>query len=257
MMDIDANCGKFKRYLNCLQDSRPQENVSFGRARTWNESAIASAQYSGDVSLLGAALGHLGHLYLTGQRNPRVARQLIDQAREYTKEHPVRGWFAIVSASIAATEENTEACKTSIAQALEIVHGLPKMAEADDPYYTDFNTVGVDAFTGNCLLKVGAPEKALERLVSIDINTLASNRHASVLYDIACAYAAMGDLEATQMYAFRSLDKALETDRLYIIPRCNTLAQKIQERYPQEAHASVIAAYAQAALHEKPKGRFD
>ena len=30
MMDIDANCGKFKRYLNCLQDSRPQENVSSG-----------------------------------------------------------------------------------------------------------------------------------------------------------------------------------------------------------------------------------
>lgn len=33
-----------------------------GRARTWNESAIASAQYSGDALLLGAALGHLGHL---------------------------------------------------------------------------------------------------------------------------------------------------------------------------------------------------
>jgi transcriptional regulator with XRE-family HTH domain len=222
-----------------------------GRARTWNESAIASAQYSGDACLMGAALGHLGHLHLTWQQNPSVARQLIDQARAYTREHPIRGWFSIVTAAIAATEGNANECKTSIAQALEIVHGLPKMAETDDPYYTDFNTVGVKAFAGNCLLKVGEPGKALEQLESIDANALSSNRHASTLYDIACANAAVGDLEATQKYAFRSLDKALDTDRLYIIPRCITLAQKIQERDPHNAHASAIVEYAHVTLHKK------
>ncbi len=41
--------------------------------------------------------------------------------------------------------------------------------------------------------------------------------------DIASVYAAMGELEATQAYAFRSIDKALATDRLYIVPRLITL----------------------------------
>lgn len=225
-----------------------------GRARTWNESAIASAQYSGDACLMGAALGHLGHLYLTWQRDPLGARQLIDQARGYAGKHPIRGWFSIVTAAIAATEENADECKTSIAQALEIAHGLANLAETDDPYYTDFNTVGVKAFAGNCLLKVGEPGLALEQLVSIDANALSSNRHASALHDVASAYEALGDLETTQKYALRSLDKALETDRLYIIPRCITLAQKIQAKAPHDSHASAIVEYAQVALHTKRLG---
>ncbi|EFH82477.1 helix-turn-helix domain-containing protein [Ktedonobacter racemifer] len=225
-----------------------------GRARTWNESSIASAQYSGDAYLMGAALGHLGHLYLTWQQNPQGARQLLDQAREYAGAHPIRGWFSIVNAAIAATEENADECKTSIAQALEIAHDVSHLAEADDPYYTDFNTVGVKAFAGNCLLKVGEPVLALEQLTSIDANALSSNRHASALHDIASAYEALGDLETTQKYALRSLDKALETDRLYIIPRCITLAQKIQARAPYDSHASAIVEYAQSALQTKRLG---
>jgi transcriptional regulator with XRE-family HTH domain len=228
-----------------------------GRARTWNESAIASAQYSGDAFLLGAALGHLGHLYLTWQHDPVFARQLIGQAREHTKGHPVSGWFAIVGAAIAAMEGNKDECRASIANATEIVHGLPATDECTDLYYTDFNIVGVEAFVGNCLLKVGEPKKALERLTSINLDVLADNRHASAFYDIACAYAAMGELEATEAYAFRSIDKALATDRLYIIPRFITLARGIQEREPHESHAASIISYAQAALHENPQGGFE
>ncbi|QBD82517.1 XRE family transcriptional regulator [Ktedonosporobacter rubrisoli] len=225
-----------------------------GQARTWNESAIAAAQYSGDACLLGAALGHLGHLYLTWQRNPTVAHQLIDQACEYAKGHPIRGWFAIVNAAIAATEENKALCEASITQALEIVHTLPRTAEADDMYYTDFNPVGVSAFAGNCLLKVGEPEKALGLLSALDVSALASNRQASTFCDMAHAYATVGDLASAQSYAFRSLDKALETKRLYIIPRLISLANKMLEHNPHEAHASAIMAYAHNALYERSTG---
>lgn len=225
-----------------------------GRARTWNESAIASAQYSGDAHLLGAALGHLGHLYLTWPHDAVTARQLIAQAQEYTRGHPVNGWFAMVVAATAAEEKNGEECEASIAKATEIVHSLPETAECSDLYYTDFNVAGVDAFAGNCFLKVGKPSLALERLTSINLGALAGNRHASAFYDMAWAYAQMGELEATQAYAFQAIDKAHATDRLYIIPRCITLAQGIQQRDPGEPHAAAILEYAHVALHEDPKG---
>ncbi len=109
-----------------------------------------------------------------------------------------------------------------------------------------------DAFAGNCFLKVGEPAKALERLTTINLELLADNRHASAFYDIASAHAAMGELDVTQTYAFRSINKALATDRLYIVPRCITLAQGIQERDPHEPHAAAILEYAHIALHENP-----
>ena len=225
-----------------------------GQARTWNEAAVASAQYSGDTLLLGATLGHLGHLYLIWQDDPVSARQLLDLAQEYTRKHPVSGWFAMVTAAIAAEEKNQVECEASITKATEIAHSLPEAAESSDLYYTDFNVVGVDAFAGNCLLKVGKPSLALERLNSINLDALAGNRHASAYYDMASAYAQTGELEAMQTYAFRSIDKALSTDRLYIIPRCITLAQGIQARDPGESHAAAILEYTHIALHENPKG---
>ena len=126
-----------------------------GRARTWNESAIASARYSGDSLLVGAALGHLGHLHLTWLHDPVSACQLLNQAQEHTKGHPVSGWFAMVLAAIAAEERKKQECEAWVAEATDIVHGMPETAEYSDLYFTDFNDVGVDAFAGNCLLKVG------------------------------------------------------------------------------------------------------
>lgn len=225
-----------------------------GRARTWNESAIASAHSSGDALLLAAAIGHLGHLSLTWLHDPIAARQLLGQAQERSRGHAVRGWFAMVAAAIAAMEGDRDECEASIAMATEIVQGIPATREYADLYYTDFNILGVDAFAGNCLLKVGESTKALERLTSLNLELLADNRHASAFHDIASAYAATGELEATQAYAFRSIDKALATDRLYIIPRLMTPAQGIQGRDPHESHAAAILEYAHMALHENPKG---
>ncbi|MBV8694754.1 MAG: bacterial transcriptional activator domain-containing protein, partial [Ktedonobacteraceae bacterium] len=221
-----------------------------GRARTWNEAAIASARYSGDTLLLGTTIGHLGHLYLTWQHDPVSAGKLLEQAQEYTRGHPVNGWFAMVAAAIAAAEENHNECEASVARATEVVGGMPMTAEYTDLFYTDFNIAGTDAFAGNCLLKVGEPTKALERLTSINLEVLAENRHASTLYDIACAHAATGDLEAMQVYAFRSIDKALATNRLYILPRFVTLAQKIQAKDRHETHAAAVAEYIHTALHQ-------
>lgn len=221
-----------------------------GRARTWNEAAIASAQYSGDTLLLGAALGHLAHLYLTWQHDPVSALRLLDQAQEYTRGHPVNGWFAMVGAAIAAEESKLVACEASIARACEVVQEMPHTAEYADLYYTDFNIAGTDAFAGDCLLKVGEPTKALERLSSINLDELAENRHASTFYDMAWAHAALNELEAMRVYAIRSIDKALATNRLYIIPRLVSLAQEIREKDRHEWHTTAIVEYAHVALHE-------
>ena len=82
----------------------------------------------------------------------------------------------------------------------------------------------------------------------MDLAQLSENRHASAFQDIACAYAGVNELEAMQASTFQSIDKALATDRLYIIPRFITLAQKIQEKDHHESHAAAIAEYAQYAL---------
>jgi hypothetical protein len=199
--------------------------------------------------LLGAAIGHLGHLYLTWQQDSLSARKLLDQAQEYTREHPISGWFSMVIAAIAAQEQKHDECLTAVARATEIVHAKPTTAEFTDLFYTDFNISGTNAFAANCLLKVGEPAKALERLLSIDLETLAENRHASTFYDIARAYAATNELEAMQTYAFRSIDKAQATNRLYLLPRFVTLAQQIQARDPHEPHAATIAEYVHVALN--------
>lgn len=222
--------------------------AELGRARTYNEAAISSAQYSGDTLLFGAVLGHLGHLYLTWLNDTNGARQLLEQAQGHLKVHPVSGWISMVTASVAAKEGKKGECESAINRALENAYSLSQTSDLADLYYTDFNVVGTNAFAGNCLLKVGAPRQALERFQAIDLETLSKNRHASAYHDIACSYVAMGELEAAQPYAFQSIDCALATDRTYIIPRFIKLARQIQGQDPHEAHAASILEYAQHAL---------
>lgn len=220
-----------------------------GRARTWNESAIASAQYGDDAILMAAAIGHLAHLYLTWQHDPASASQLLAQARDYAQDHPaLQGWFGIVDAAVAAKEGKTQECDDFISHATEVAHAVADRPGFADAFFTDFSVVGVSAFAGNCLLKSGEPAKALGRLSSMNLEDLAENRHASALYDMSCAYAALGELEATQAYALRSIDKALATDRLYIVPRFVTLASRVQKKDRHEPHAAAIAEYAHEAL---------
>jgi transcriptional regulator with XRE-family HTH domain len=218
--------------------------TQLGRARTWNEAALASAQYSGDAFLIGAALGHLGHLYLIWLDDPVGALQFLEQAQQYTKGHPVSGWMAMVSASAVAKQDKKKQCELFINHALETASNVSD----DDLFYTDFNLNGTNAFAGNCLIKVGEPAKALERLLAVNLEALSKNRLASAYYDIATAHCGMGELEATQTYAFQSIDYAVETDRTYIIHRFMNLAQKIQQQDPHESHTTSILEYAHQAL---------
>jgi hypothetical protein len=222
-----------------------------GRARTWNEAAVGAAQYSGDALLMAAALGHLAHLYLTNSDQLGLARQLLDQAQEYAGKHTIGGWFAMIAATMAAKVGRVDECETSILRATEQAHSLPSTAEYTDLYYTDFNVTGTDAFAGNCLLKINRPKQALARLTTMSLDTLSANRHASAFYDTACAYRQLGDLEAMQSYAFSATDKAVATNRHYLIPRLIRLGREIQEKDPKEAHAATIIEYAYAVLPDK------
>ncbi len=222
------------------------------RARTMNESAIASAQYADDVLLVAAAIGHLAHLHLMWQHDTAAASQLLDQARNFGQDHPaLAGWFAIVSAAVAAKEGKIQQSEDFIAQATEIAQSVARMPGYADAFFTDFGTAGVTAFAGNSLLKSGVPTKALSQLTSLNLADLADNRQASLLYDISASYAALGELEPVQAYALRSIDKALETDRLYIIPRFIALASQIQKKDRHEPHAASIAEYAHNVLQQQ------
>jgi hypothetical protein len=217
------------------------------RAKTWNEAAVASAQQSGDAVLLGATIGHLAHLYLMEESDILTAQQLIDRSKEFVPGHSaLDGWLTIVSAAAAAKAKDAKRCKAAIARATEIASSLT--AQDADAFFTDFSMVGVDAFAGNCLLTIGEPAEAYKRLTVMDLRTLSENRHASAYYDLSRAYAAAGELEAMQAYAFQSIDKALATNRLYIVPRFITLAQEIQTKDRRESHAAAIAEYARVAL---------
>lgn len=218
------------------------------QARTWNEAAIASAQYSGDTLLLGAALGHLGHLYFRWLDDPEGARQLVDQAQIYTKKHAVSGWLAMIAASIAAQGGQQKQCEASIDRALETAHSLPENSACSDLYYMDFNAVGTEAFAGNCFLKMKKPAKALEYLLTLNFETFSRNRHASAFCDTACAYVLAGELEEAKVYAIRSVDTAIATNRIYIIDRLINFFQIAQQKYPHTDSTSFILEYAQHAL---------
>jgi hypothetical protein len=155
-------------------------------------------------------------------------------------------WLTILTAATAAKAEDARQCKDSIVRATDIAASLaPKDADA---FFTDFSKVGVDAFAGNCLLSIGEPTEAYKLLTTMDLNALSENRHASALYDLSRAYGSAGELEAMQAYAFQSIDKALATNRLYIVPRFITLAQDIQKQDRHESHAAAIAEYSRVAL---------
>jgi len=178
-----------------------------------------------------------------------MAYQLIGRAQELSQKHAaLHGWFTMVTAAISAKAGNGAQCQTSIAIATDIAAGLS--SENTDAFFTDFNAVGVDAFAGNCLLTIGEPITAYKRLTTMHLQALSPNRQASALYDISRAYAAAGELEAMQAYAFQSIDKALATNRLYIIPRFTKLAQEIQKKDSHELHAAAIAEYARVALDQ-------
>ena len=117
--------------------------------------------------------------------------------------------------------------------------------------YTDFNITGTDAFAGNCLVRVGEPTKALERLTFMNLEALIENRHVSAFYDISCTHAAIGELEVMETHAFRAIDEALATNRLYILPRFATLAQQLQAKYPHESRAATITEYAHLTMKHK------
>jgi transcriptional regulator with XRE-family HTH domain len=218
-----------------------------GRAKTWNEAAIASAQHSGDVLLVSATIGHLAHWYLKEENDIQTANQLIDRAQELAPGHAaLDGWFNMVNASIAAKGGNTQQCKNLIARASEVAADLTP--EDTDSFFTDFNTVGVNAFAGNCLLAIREPKEAYKWLTRMQLQALSENRQASALYDLSRAYAGTGELEAMQTYAFQSIDKALATNRLYIVPRFIKLAQEIQTKDCHEPHATAMKEYAYVAL---------
>ena len=214
-----------------------------------NEAAIDSAEHSGDKILLGAAVGHLAHLYLREEQDTRIASQLLESAREQVQGgHILHGWFDIVSAAIAAKEGKQPYCEAAIADAMDAVHHLPHTAEHTDPYFTDFSLISVTAFAGNCWLSLEEPEKAHTLFTTLNLEELAVNRQASALYDIARAYLAAGQREEAQIYALRSIDMALATRCLYIIPRFFPLAQTILSTDRNEPHATTILEYARLAL---------
>jgi hypothetical protein len=114
--------------------------------------------------------------------------------------------------------------------------------------YAAENCILDNAFAGNCLLAIGEPKEAYKWLTGMQLQALSENRQASALYDLSRVYARTGELEAMQTYAFQSIDKALATNRLYIIPRFLKLAQEIQAKDRSNPHATALREYVQIAL---------
>src|SRR5712692_6891875 len=225
------------------------KKLELAQVKALNEAAIVSAQNSGDKTLIGAALGHLGHLYLREEQDTRSAYQLLYSAREHVqKGHILHGWFDIVTAAITAKEGNRSCCEAAIADAMDAAHRMPQTTEYTDLYFTDFSIISVTAFAGNCWLSLEEPKRAYALLTTMKMEELAVNRQASALYDISRAYLAAGQREEAQAYAFRSIDIALATKCPYIIPRFITLAQNILSTEHNESHAAAILEYARLAL---------
>jgi hypothetical protein len=121
-------------------------------------------------------------------------------------------------------------------------------ASAEDPFYTDFNVVSVQAFAGNSLLTVGAVREAHEVLTSINLGDVAYTRHASTYYDIARAYVADGELEAAKAYALQAIDSAVDTNQLYMVPRVISWAREMHSGVSDHQHAREVMEYAYSAL---------
>ncbi len=229
----------------------PIKKTEQGRAKTFLETAVASAQNSDDKLLIAAAIGHLAHFTFRQEQNITKALQLLNRAQEYVQaSHPLNGWLMLVFASIAAKTEHKHQCESYLTNAMKTAQNLPKRSELADIYFTDFSLISVSVFTINSWLAIGDAEKASTHLTETRLEELSDNRRASALYDAFRVWTMMGEFELAQNFAFQAIEKALLTKQLYVIPRCIQLAQTLRQKAPDKPYASAIADYARFALEE-------
>jgi Bacterial transcriptional activator domain len=229
----------------------PMKKTKRGRAKTFLEAAVASAQNSGDALLVGASLGHLAHFSLREEQNAVKAEQFLRHAQEYVPAgHPLKGWFALVMASIAAKEGHKQECEVYLIEATTIVSHLPQTSDFVDLYFTDFSLTSVHIFAVNCWLVIGNAMKAYDHLIEMSLEDLADNRRASAYCDASNVCAMMGEFEMAQRLAFQAIDKASATLQQYVIPRCMVVAQAMNQKKPDTSYAAAIAEYAHLALRQ-------
>ncbi len=228
----------------------PVKKERAAQTKTFNELAIASAQNSGDTTLVGAAIGHLAHWYLREAEDCNNAARLLEEAKRYAdkdKENVLNGWFSLLAASIAAKKGHKQQCDLYLTEALTIANCVPKARENIDKYYTDFDTISAHVFSINCWMNMGDAKKAQTHLVETDLEQLSDNRRASAYYDASRIYAALGNLDVMQAYAFRAIDKAISTQQFYVIPRCLVLARTLQKKDANDPHTTAIIEYAHSS----------
>jgi hypothetical protein len=222
-----------------------------GKAKTFNELAIASAQNSGDHILLAATIGHLAHFHFAWLEDISVSQQLIPQAERYAeKNHAITGWLKIMAAATAAKGGDRKRCVESIDLALLSAHRMPRTDEYNDAGFTDFSIIGVEAFAANCLLEIGEPKRAYTILTDMNYNKLAINRHAYAYFDTTRALVGMGELAAAETFAIKAIEQTPTINSTHILPRFITLSREIQQREPNNPHALAIYDCALATMQQ-------
>ena len=92
----------------------PVKRAERGRAKTFLEAALASAQNSGDPHLVGASLGHLAHFSLREEQNPTKAVQLLYQAQKYVSAvHPSQ-WLVFTCHGLYCSKGRSQATMRSV-----------------------------------------------------------------------------------------------------------------------------------------------
>ena len=230
--------------LGCQPSPAKRQELALGK--TYNELAIAYAQNSGDTALKGGTIGHLAQFYLRQEPDLAKATQYVNEAQQFAQgNNALTGWLSLLQASIEAKTGHAGQCESNLVYAIDKARGLPQSPEHSDVYYTDFNLISAQVFCINCWLTIGNAKKAQACFTETNLADLSENRQASAFYDVSRLYAALGDFDLTQTYAFQAIDKAIETHQLYVISRCRELATTILKREKHEPHASAIAEYAQ------------
>ena len=224
---------------------QPTKKWQRGQTKTFLESAVASAHNSGDALLFGATLGHLAQYSFREEQNIGKAMLLLSQAQTYVPtSHPLFGWLTLLLASLAAKTGNEQQCEAALHDALTIAHNLPATPSFDDLYCTDFSLISAQVFTIHSWLTLGDARKAHAQLALTNVEALADNRRASAYCDASKTYALMGAGEVAQQFAFQAIDKAMTTQQWYVIPRCLTVAQTLQQQKPESPYAAAITEYA-------------
>jgi len=117
--------------------------------------------------------------------------------------------------------------------------------------YRDLQRKGVSSLESSLRGHIATiQKKAYERLIKLNLRDLSENRHASAFYDIARACVAFGELAMAEDYAVQSIEKAVATNRRYIIPRFVSLAKAIRRKDQHEPHANAIFERACMALEQ-------